>query len=140
VTASEPMGTPVGASASRLLVSVGNAAFEPGRTEVALDSTGSVRIHQTLEGSDARRAEAKLDPEHATQMIRSAHQAVTTAREGKRYGLPDEPRYHFEVGEGEARRSFTLWRSELSENPELNRIVSTLQQLVHEHGKGEILL
>jgi hypothetical protein len=121
-------------------VSVGNEAFVPGRTEVLLDATGAVRVQQTLEGSDGRRAEAKLGQERATEMIRSAKQAVATAREGKRYGLPDEPRYHFAVGEGEQRRSFAVWRSELAENPELDRIVRTLQQIVDEHGKGEILL
>ena len=140
MTSSQPMDTPADSSASRLEVSVGNEAFEPGRTEVLLDSTGAVQVQQTLEGSDGRRAEAKLGPERATEMIRSAEQAVATAREGKRYGLPDEPRYHFAVGEGAQRQSFAVWRSELSENPELDRIVRTLQQVVDEHGKGEILL
>jgi hypothetical protein len=140
VTSSEPLDTTVDSSASRLEVSVGNEAFVPGRTEVLLDATGAVRVQQTLEGSDGRRAEAKLGQERATEMIRSAKQAVATAREGKRYGLPDEPRYHFAVGEGEQRRSFAVWRSELAENPELDRIVRTLQQIVDEHGKGEILL
>jgi hypothetical protein len=130
----------VDSSATRLEVSVGNEAFEPGRTEVVLDSTGSVRMQQTLEGRDTLRAEARLDAERATGMIRSAQHAVATAREGKRYGLPDEPRYHFAVGEGEQRRSFTVWRSELSENPELGRIVRTLQQIADEHAKGDILL
>ena len=136
MTSSQPMDTTADSSASRLEVSVGNEAFEPGRTEVLLDSTGAVQVQQTLEGSDGRRAEAKLDPERATEMIRSAEQNVATAREGKRYGLPDEPRYHFAVGG----QSFEVWRSELSENPELDRIVRTLQQIVDEHGKGEILL
>lgn len=140
MTSSEPMGTTVDPSASRLEVSVGNESFEPGRTEVVLDSTGAVRVQQTLEGSDSRKAEARLGPERATEMIRSAQRAVATAREGKRYGLPDEPRYHFAVGEGEQRRTFTVWRSELSDNPEFGRIVTTLQQLVDEHGKGDILL
>lgn len=136
MTSSQPMDTTADSSASRLEVSVGNEAFEPGRTEVLLDSTGAVQVQQTLEGSDGRRAEAKLDPERATEMIRSAEQNVATAREGKRYGLPDEPRYHFAVGG----QSVEVWRSELSENPELDRIVKTLQQVVDEHGKGEILL
>jgi hypothetical protein len=65
---------------------------------------------------------------------------VERAREGKRYGLPDEPRYHFEIGEGERRQSFDVWRSELPERPELHQIVTALQQLVDEQVKGEILL
>jgi hypothetical protein len=139
VTSSEQTDT-MDESAARLEVSVGNESFEPGRTQVVLDSNGAVHVLSELEGSDPHRAEAKLDPERATEMIRAAGRSVTGAREGKRYGLPDEPRYHFEIGGGEARRSIDVWRSELPEHPELNRVVTTLQQVVDEYGKGEIIL
>jgi hypothetical protein len=69
-----------------------------------------------------------------------ADRAVASAREGKRYGPPDEPRYNFEIGKGEQRQSFDVWRSELSECPELHRIVTALQRLVDEQVKDEIIL
>lgn len=136
----EESDTAIDESALRLEVSVGTEAFEPGRTQVVLDSTGRMHVLSTLEGSDGRRVEAKLDPERATEMIRSAGESAARAREGKRYGLPDEPRYHFEVGEHEQRQSFDVWRSDLPEQPELNRIVKMLQQAVDEQVKGEIIL
>lgn len=124
-------------SAARLEVSVGNEAFEPGRTQVGLDASGRVEVISELEGSDARRAEAKLDPERATAMIKTARDAAArAARVGKRYGLPDEPRYHFEVG-GER---FDVWRSDLVEHPELQRVIATLQEVVGEQARGEIIL
>ncbi len=139
MTSSE-FGDAVSGSDVRLEVSVGNEAFEPGRTEVVLEPTGVVRVASKLDGSEARRAVARLDAARASEMIRTADRAVASAREGKRYGLPDEPRYHFEIGKGEQRQSFDVWRSELSERPELHRIVTALQQLVDEQVKDEIIL
>jgi hypothetical protein len=127
-------------SAVRLEVSVGNEALEPGRTEVLLDERGRVHVLSKLEGADARRAEAKLDPERASQMIQTAGGSLAAAREGKRYGLPDEPRYHFVIGEGDRRQSFDVWRSDLPQHPELNRIVQELQQVVDKQVEGEIIL
>jgi hypothetical protein len=140
VTSSEHTEPAGGEPTGRLQVSVGNEAFEPGLTEVVLQPSGEVRVTSRLEGSDDRRAELKLEPERASELIRSADRSVQRAREGKRYGLPDEPRYHFEIGEGERRQSFDVWRSELADRPELQRIVSTLQGLVDEQVDGEILL
>lgn len=140
MTSGERTDRPANEPATRLEVSVGNEAFEPGRTQVVLDSTGAVQAVSELEGSDARRADAKLDPQRATQMIRTAGESVTRAREGKRYGLPDEPRYHFEIGEGDERQTFDVWRSELPDHPELNRIVMALQEIVDEQARGEIIL
>jgi hypothetical protein len=124
----------------RLEVSVGHEAFEPGWTQVVLDARGGVQVVCRLEGSDPRRAEAKLDAERAAEMIRTAEDQIAGAREGKRQGLPDEPRYHFEIRDGERRQSFDLWRSELREHPELERIVAALQEVLAERTRGEILL
>lgn len=140
MTSSEQTDPPVNGSAVRLQVSVGNEAFEPGRTEVALDSSGHVHVISKLEGSDARRAEAKLDPERATEIIRTADRSVTGSREGKQYGLPDEPRYHFEIDAGEKRQSLDVWRSELAELPALDRVVKDLQQILDEQAKGDMIL
>jgi hypothetical protein len=127
-------------SAVHLEVSVGNEALEGGRTVVQLDERGRVDVLSKLEGADARRAEAKLDPERASQMIRTAGGSLAAAREGKRYGLPDEPRYHFVIGEREREQSFDVWRSDLLQHPELKRIVQELQEVVDEQVEGEILL
>ena len=140
MTSQEQSGPTSSATDARLEVSVGNEAFEPGRTQVVLEPDGSVRVTSTLDGGRARRAEAKLDPERASDMIRAAAESVAAARQGKRYGLPDEPRYHFEVSSEEKREAFDVWRSELPERPDLQRIVTTLQQLVDEQVEGEILL
>jgi hypothetical protein len=124
----------------RLEVSVGHEALEPGWTQVVLDARGGVQAECRLEGSDPRRAEAKLDAERVVEMIRTAEDHIAGAREGKRQGLPDEPRYHFEVRDGERRQSFDLWRSELHEHPELERLVAALQEVLEERTKGEIIL
>ena len=140
MTFSEQTDTAADQSAFRLEVSVGNEAFEPGWTQVLLDSSGLLHVLSRLEGSDERRVEAKLDPEHATEMIQAARRSETGAREGKRYGLPDEPRYHFEIGEDDMRQSFDVWRSDLPQHPALNRIVGSLQGVINEHTEGEIIL
>jgi hypothetical protein len=140
MTSGEPPEAAVEPAPDRLEVSVGNAALEPGRTHVVLDSTGAVSARTELEGSDPRRADAKLDPERATRMIATAGESAMRAREGKRYGLPDEPRYHFEVGDGPRRQTFDVWRSELPDHPELARIVAALQEIVDEQARGEIIL
>jgi hypothetical protein len=127
-------------SPRRLEVSVGNEAFPPGRTEVSVDASGRVQAMVRLEGGDGPRAEAKLEPARAAAMIEDTGRAAATVREGKRYGLPDEPRYHFEVDDGRERRSVDVWRSELREHQELYRVVRTLQRVVDEYGKGEIIL
>ena len=123
-----------------LEVSVGHEALEPGWTQVVVDARGGVQVVCRLEGSDPRGAEAKLDVKRAAEMIRTAEDHVARAREGKRQGLPDEPRYRFEIRDGERRETFELWRSELPEHPELNRLVEALQEMLEERTKGEILL
>jgi hypothetical protein len=140
VTSSEQTDTTLNQSEAHLKVTVGTEAFEPGLTQVMLDPTGLVHVLSKLEGSDERRAEARLDPARAIELIRTARISVTEAREGKRYGLPDEPRYRFEIGEGDKRQSFEVWRSDLPQHPELNRIVMALQQIVEEQARGEIIL
>jgi len=124
----------------RLEVSVGHEAFEPGWTQVVLDARGGVEVVCRLEGSEPRHEEAKLDAERVVEMIRTAEDQIAGAREGKRQGLPDEPRYHFEIRDGDRRQSFDLWRSELREHPELERVVATLQEMLEERTSGEILL
>ena len=125
---------------SRVEVSVGHEAFEPGWTQVVLDARGGVQVVSRLEGSDPQRAEASLDAERAAEMVRTAEDHISRAREGKRQGLPDEPRYHFEISDGERRQSLDLWRSELPEHPDLERLVATFQEMLEERTKGEILL
>lgn len=140
MTADEQDDTTGDRPATRLEVTVGNEEFEPGLTQVALDSSGVVQVLRRMKGTDGCCEEAKLDGERASEMIRAAGGAVRGAREGKRYGLPDEPRYHFEIGEGDSRQGFDVWRSELEEHPELSRVVAALQQVVDEQVKGEIIL
>jgi hypothetical protein len=65
---------------------------------------------------------------------------VAATREGKRYGLPDEPRYHFVIGQGDERQSFDVWRSDLAQHPELDRIVRELKAVMDEQVKDEIIL
>lgn len=133
-------GTRMDATMERLEVTVGNAAFEPGRTQVTLDTEGRVQAVMELEGSRAHRMEAKLDPERATGMLRTAGETMMKARRGKDYGLPDEPRYRFELGTGEGRQVVEVWRSDLPDHPELEQIVAELQRVVDEQAKGEIIL
>ena len=140
MTADEPTESTTAELESRLEVSVGHEAFEPGWTQVVLEPSGSVQVVSRLEGTDTRRAEAKLDAERATGMLRAAEAQIARAREGKRQGLPDEPRYHFEIRDGERRHSLDVWRSELSEHPELARLVAVLQEMLEERTKGEIIL
>jgi hypothetical protein len=121
-------------------VSVGNPAFPPGRTEVELDQTGRMVVTSEMEGSDRVQAEAKLDPERAQELIRSATVSMTQAREGKRLGLPDEPRYHVETMIGDRRTSLDVWRSDLKEYPAIDRMITELQQAVSEQVSEEILL
>jgi hypothetical protein len=125
--------------ASRLEVSVGHEAFEPGRTQVQLDPSGRVEVVSCLEGSEPQRAEAKLDAERAAEMIRTAERHLSI-RESSRPGLPDEPRYRFEIGDGERRESFELWRSDLGEHPQLQQLVAALQDVLEEQTRGEIIL
>jgi len=139
VTSSEQAGT-AGESGIHLEVSVGTEAFEPGRTEVILESTGRVQVLSELEGREARRAEVSLDSGYARAMIQGADESVRRTRQGKRYGLPDEPRYHFEVRGREQHQSFDVWRSELPDHPELNRIIQVLQRTLDEQFDGEIIL
>ena len=140
VISSEHHETTSNGSANRLQVTVGNEAFPPGRTRVDVDSSGRLLIVNEVEGSDTRREEARIDPDRARELTSIAGAAVARVSESKRYGLPDEPRYHIEIGEGGSRHSIDVWRSELAEHPELNRIVTELQAVLAEQVKGEIIL
>jgi hypothetical protein len=124
----------------RLEVSVGHEAFEPGWTQVVLDAGGGVEVVCRLEDRDPRHVKAELGAEHAREMIRAAEEHLTGARESGRQGLPDEPRYHFEIRDGEMRRSLDLWRSELPDHPALRRLVAAFQEMLEERTRGEILL
>lgn len=124
----------------RLEVSVGHETFEPGWTQVVLDARGGIEVVCRLQGREPRHEEAKLDAERVVEIIRTAEDQIAGAREGRRQGLPDEPRYHFEIRDGDRRQSFDLWRSELREHPELERVVATLQEMLEKRTGGEILL
>lgn len=121
-------------------VSVGTPAFPPGRTQVALEPSGRLLVASELEGAERRHEEAKLEPERARELIATTGETVARAREGKRLGLPDEPRYHIAWVEGDQRRSADIWRSELKEYPEIARLIAELQQAVSEQVEGEIIL
>ncbi len=121
----------------RLRISVGNAAFPPGRTEVTLDPSGRLLVTSELDGADSRREELKVDSAQASEMVALASARIAAARISERPGLPDEPRYHFALGDG---RSTDLWRSDLKEHPELDRLVRELQRTIDEQVRGEILL
>ncbi len=136
----EEPGTRMDEAMDRLEVRVGNTAFEPGRTQVTVNADGQVQAVMELDGSRPRRMEAKLDPERATGMLRSAGATMARVRVGKDYGLPDEPRYRFELGTGERRKVVEVWRSDLPDHPELEQVVAELQRVVDEQAKGEIIL
>jgi hypothetical protein len=136
----EETGARMDAAMDRLEVTVGNAAFEPGRTQVTLHADGQVQALMELDGSRTHRIEAKLDPERATGMLRAAAETMAKVRAGSPYGLPDEPRYRFELGTGDGRQVVEVWRSDLPDHPELEQIVAELQRVVDEQAKGEIIL
>ena len=136
----EDAGTRMDGAMEQLAITVGTTAFEPGRTQVTLNAEGEVQAVMELDGSRPHRMEAKVDPERATGMLRSAGTTMARVRAGFSYGLPDEPRYRFELGAGEGRRVVEVWRSDLPDHPELEQIVAELQRVVDERAKGQIIL
>jgi hypothetical protein len=120
-----------------LRIAVGNAAFPPGRTEIVLDPSGRLQVTSVLEGADSRREELKVESGRARQLVTMAGDRIAGVRSSDRPGLPDEPRYHFERGDG---ASVDLWRSDLKAYPELDRLVRELQGAIDEQVRGEILL
>ena len=125
----------------RLELSVGAEGFEPGRTRVLVDSTGRMQVLNTLEGSEPRRGEAVLGLSATTELVRTVGLTAENGREGKRYGLPDEPLYHFEIRlEQEKVTSIDVWRSDLPTHPELERAVRLLQGLIYEQIDETIIL
>lgn len=128
------------AGMSRLQVRVGNPAFPPGLTQVEVDAEGRLAVVTELEGRDTRRAEAKLEPERARQLLGAAEATAARVRGSDRLGLPDEPRYRFTFETGAGQMTVELWRSELKEHPELGRVVSELQgALAEQVGKDVVL-
>jgi hypothetical protein len=129
------------ATASRLVIEVGNEHFEPGQTRVELEENGQVQVRTRLEGKEDR-ADGRIDPARAARLLDQAVSNEILQRRGSdRHGIPDEPRYHIELYQADGRVLATdLWRSELEQQPSLGRLVAELEDIVREVTDGQMVL
>ena len=126
----------------QLAVEAGNEFFEPGLTRLELGQDGQVLVTNQLEGKQ-QQFEGQVDAELAASLIGQVRSsdALMNPELGQRTGLPDEPRYHFEVYRNDQRLlSRNIWRSELEEYPDLEKLLVVLQDITSRFSDGEIIL
>jgi hypothetical protein len=126
---------------NELVIEVGNIAFEPGLTQVKVDENGQVLITNQYE-KETRTQKARIEPESASKLIDQTLSPQMQMSEliGKKFGLPDEPRYHFETyQDGQLVATHDIWRSDLAHYPELSQMVKDLQDMVYKSSDGTII-
>ena len=129
-------GEPTG---QRLIVTVGNADFELGRTRVELDETGVVVV--VSQQADKERSTAgQVSVEEANAILRSVPLAVE--KEGAdRPGIPDEARYEFEViDNGRTIVDEALWEGQIEGSPSGRKLMDALRRIVFEVAGDEAVL
>src|SRR4026209_2760974 len=129
---SEPAG-------QRLIVTVGNADFELGRTRIELDETGVVVV--ASQQTDKERSTAgQVSLEEAKAILRSVPLAVE--KEGAdRPGIPDEARYEFEVIDaGRTIVEAALWEGQIEGSPSGRKLIEALRRIVFEVAGDEVVL
>ena len=129
-------GEPTG---QRLIVTVGNADFELGRTRVELDETGVVVV--VSQQADKERSTAgQVAVEEANAILRSVPLAVE--KEGAdRPGIPDEARYEFEVIDaGRTIVDAALWEGQIEGSPSGRKLMDALRRIVFEVAGDEVVL
>ena len=129
-------GEPAG---QRLIVTVGNADFELGRTRVELDETGVVVV--VSQQADKERSTAgQVSVDEAKAILRSVPLAVE--KDGSdRPGIPDEARYEFEVIDaGRTIVEAALWEGQIEGSPSGRKLIEALRRIVSEvAGDGVVL-
>jgi hypothetical protein len=129
-------GEPAG---QRLIVTVGNADFELGRTRIELDETGVVVV--VSQQADKERSTAgQVSVDEAKAILRSVPLAVE--KDGPdRPGIPDEARYEFEVIDtGRTIVDAALWEGQIEGSPSGRKLIEALRRIVSEvAGDGVVL-
>ena len=129
-------GEPAG---QRLIVTVGNADFELGRTRIELDETGVVVV--VSQQADKERSTAgQVSVDEAKAILRSVPLAVE--KDGPdRAGIPDEARYEFEVIDtGRTIVDAALWEGQIEGSPSGRKLIEALRRIVSEvAGDGVVL-
>lgn len=129
-------GEPTG---QRLIVTVGNADFELGRTRVELDETGVVVV--VSQQADKERSTAgQVSVEEAKAILRSVPLAIE--KEGAdRPGIPDEARFEFEVIDaGRTIIDAALWEGQIEGSPSGRKLIEALRRIVFEVAGDEAVL
>lgn len=135
-TTESTSGEPAG---QRLIVTVGNADFELGRTRVELDETGAVVV--VSQQADKERSTAgQVSVDEAKAILRSVPLAVE--KEGAdRPGIPDEARYEFEVTDaGRTIVEAALWEGQIEGSPSGRKLIEALRRIVFEVAGDEVVL
>jgi hypothetical protein len=135
-TTDSASGQPPG---QRLIVTVGNADFELGRTRIELDETGVVVV--LSQQADRERSTAgQVSIDEAKAILRSV--ALAVEKEGAdRPGIPDEARYEFEVVDtGRTIVEAALWEGQIEGSPSGRKLIEALRRIVSEVAGDEVVL
>lgn len=129
-------GEPAG---QRLIVTVGNADFELGRTRVELEETGVVVV-VSRQADKERSTAGQVSVDEAKAILRSVPLAVE--KEGAdRPGIPDEARYEFEVTDaGRTIVEAALWEGQIEGSPSGRKLIEALRRIVFEVAGDEVVL
>jgi hypothetical protein len=113
----------------RLIIVVGEADSEYGRTRLELDGTGAATV-VNQHADDRSTFEGQVSVEEAQAILRSFPSTIEATRKA-RPGIPDEALYRIEQVAGEKTLvSADIWEGQIESSPTSRKLIEVLRQIV----------